>query len=73
MGEIRERAIRIVQRVAHERNLAGGVFEVDATTRWLVCSWLESLVRLELAWYRPNAVGAERFEPVFGELTQASR
>jgi hypothetical protein len=72
MGEIRERAIRIVQRVARERNLAGGVFEIDATTRWLVCSWPESLIRLELAWYRPDAIDPERFKPVFGELTQTS-
>lgn len=72
MGEIRERAVLIVQRVARERNLAGGVFEIDATTRWLVCSWPESLVRLELAWYRPDAIDPERFEPVFGELSQTS-
>ncbi len=70
--EIRERAIRIVNRVARERNLAGGVFEIDATTRWLVCSWPESPVRLELAWYRPDAIDPRRFEPVFGELSQTS-
>ena len=72
MGEIRERAIRIVQRVARERNLAGEVFEIDATTRWLVCTWPEPLVRLELAWYRPDAIEPERFEPLFGESTQTS-
>jgi hypothetical protein len=42
-------------------------FHVDAATGWLVCTWPQSRVRLELAWDRPEGTDPEKFEPVFGK------
>ncbi len=66
-AEIRDRAVRIVERVARERKLSGMSFHVDAATGWLVCTWPQPRVRLELAWYRPEGSAPEKFEPVFGK------
>jgi hypothetical protein len=62
---IRERAVRIVERVAKKRRLSGGEYAADPATGWLVCSWTEASVRLELAWYRPAVENPAKFEPVF--------
>jgi hypothetical protein len=64
-AEIRDRAIRIVERVAQQRNQSGATFRADPATGWLVCTWPQLKLQLELAWYRPAADNPERFEPVF--------
>ena len=64
-AEIRDRAGHIVERVAKERRLSGARFENDPATGWLVCSWAQPKVRLELAWYRPAASDPARYEAVF--------
>ena len=64
-AEIRDRAVRIVERVANELNLSGARFENDPATGWLVCSWAQPNVPLELAWYRPGASDPEKYEAVF--------
>ena len=64
-AEIRDRAVRIVERVANERKLSGARFDNDRETGWLVCSWAQPKVRLELAWYRPGVSDPEKYEAVF--------
>jgi hypothetical protein len=64
-SDIRDRAIRIVERVAKKRKLSGTTFRVDQATGWLICKWPPLEVTLELAWYRPTVDNPERFEPVF--------
>ena len=64
--EIRQRAIRVVEGVARDRNLRDGTYEVDQTTGWLLCEWTKPRqVTLELAWYRPKADTSSAYEPVF--------
>ena len=64
-AEIRDRATRIVERVAKQRNQSGATFRVDPATGWLVCTWPPPKLQLELAWYRQAADNPEKFEPVF--------
>src|SRR5207244_3243925 len=68
--EIRDRAIRIVERVAKQRDQSGATFRVDPATGWLVCTWPQLTLQLELAWYRPAAGNPEKFEPVFSSEAQ---
>ena len=64
-AEIRDRATRIVERVAKQINQSGATHRVDPATGWLICTWPQLKLRLELAWYRPAADNPEKFEPVF--------
>jgi hypothetical protein len=65
-GDLRQRAIRIVQAVAKGRNLSGATYAVDPETSWLVCTWTyPQLVRLELAWYQPKVDTPSACETVF--------
>jgi hypothetical protein len=66
-ADIRIWAQRIINRAAKERELSGASFDVDAATGWLVCTWPQPPVRLELAWYRPEGAYPGKFEPVFGK------
>lgn len=69
-GEICQRAKRIVQAVAEDRNLSGGTYAVDLATGWLVCTWTHPRqARLELAWYQPKVDNSSAYEPVFGAVS----
>lgn len=69
-ADICDRAMRIVEHVAKRRNLNDPSFNVDPVTGWLVCTWPQLNVQLELAWYRPAADNPEKFEPVFAAVAK---
>ena len=67
---IRQRAIRIVQAVAKDRNLSGETYAVDPATGWLMCMWTHPRqARLDLAWYQPKVDNPSAYEPVFGAVS----
>jgi hypothetical protein len=69
-AEIYDRTIKIVERVAKQRNQSGTIFRIDPATGWLVCTWPLLKLQLDLTWYRPEANNPEKFEPVFAAGVQ---